>query len=74
MRTHKLRKPDFPAAVFALTQYTFGDKDYGDPRHHGTPQQRGEAVVAGFRAAFYDRLTFAAALEKGVIYVHSIAV
>jgi hypothetical protein len=68
----KLEMPDFPAAVFALTQYTFGDNNYGDPNHHGTSKERGEAVVAGFESAYRARESFAAALETGVRHAQQV--
>jgi len=69
----KLEMSDFPAAVFATTQYSFGDGNYGDPNHHGTPAERGDAVVAGFDCAYRARESFATALETGVRYVQRIA-
>ncbi len=69
----KLEMPDFPAAVFALTQYSFGDCNYGDPDHHGSSDERGAAVVAGFDSAYRAREGFAAALETGVRYARQVA-
>ena len=69
----KLEMPDFPAAVFATTQYSFGDNNYGDPTHHGTSAERGQAVVAGFDSAYRARESFATALETGVRYVQQIS-
>ena len=68
----KLEKPDFPAAVFAATQYSFGDNDFGSPKHHGTLRERGNAVVAGFESAFSARQNFETALQAGVNYVSKI--
>jgi hypothetical protein len=68
----KLEVPDFPAAVFATTQYSFGDGEYGDPDHHGCPAERGDAVVAGFDSAFRAKEGLAAALQTGVRYVQRI--
>jgi predicted metalloprotease len=68
----KLETSDFPAAVFAETQFNLGDKNFGDPDHHGSNKERGDAVVAGFEAAYRDRLDFMPALEKGVQYVMEI--
>jgi hypothetical protein len=69
----KLEMPDFPAAVFATTQYSFGDGDYGNPEHHGTSAERGQAVVAGFESAYRARESFATALETGIRHVQRIA-
>lgn len=47
----KREKPDFPAAVFAQTQHNFGDNMIDHPSHHGTPEERAAAIVAGFHFA-----------------------
>jgi hypothetical protein len=47
----KLERPDFPAVVFAKTQWGYGGGD------HGTKAQRGEAVEKGFLAAYDQKLT-----------------
>ena len=59
----KLERPDFPAVVFATTQRSFGGG--GD---HGTGEQRGEAVQAGFLAAYQQRLTPAQARDAGLAF------
>jgi hypothetical protein len=64
----KRERPNFPAAVFAMTQYTFGDNMIDDPRHHGSPQERGAAVVHGFEAAYRDKLTLSDAIDRGTKY------
>ena len=58
----KLERPDFPAVVFATTQRSFGGGD------HGTGAQRGEAVQAGFLAAYQQRLTPAQARDAGLAF------
>ena len=68
----KLESPDFPAAVFATTQYSFGDSDYGAPDHHGTKTERGQAVVKGFETAYSAQQSFEMALQTGVSYVQQI--
>ena len=67
----RLQRPDFPAAIFALTQFGFGDYT-DDIEHHGTPDERGEAVVAGYRAGYDEKLKFGYALESGIRYVNQI--
>jgi hypothetical protein len=67
----KRERPDFPAATFALTQFGYGDYS-NDSRHHGNPEERGAAVVAGYKAGYEERLKFGYALEKGVRYVLSL--
>jgi hypothetical protein len=69
----KLEMPEFPAAIFATTQYGFGDSNYGDPQHHGTSAERGQAVVAGFDAGYRARDSLVTALETGVRYVQQIS-
>ncbi len=59
---------DFPAAVVALAQYNLGDDATNEPDHHGTPDERGRAVVEGYKAAFERGESFKAAFEKGVAY------
>lgn len=58
----KLERPDFPAVVFATTQQSFGGGS------HGTGQQRGEAVQAGFLAAYQQRLTPVQARAAGLAF------
>jgi hypothetical protein len=68
----KLELPEFPAAIFATTQYSFGDDNYGSVNHHGTSTERGEAVVAGFNSAYRARESFTTALETGIRYVQQV--
>jgi hypothetical protein len=68
----KIQRPDFPAATFALTQFGFGDYT-DDIDHHGTPDERGAAVVAGYRAAYEEKLKFGYALESGIRYVSQVS-
>jgi predicted metalloprotease len=65
----KRERSSFPAAVFAMTQYTFGDNMANEPQHHGTPQERGAAVVAGYQAAYHDNCDLDSAIERGMQYV-----
>jgi hypothetical protein len=67
----RLEHPDYPAATFALTQFDYGDYSK-DIEHHGTPDERGDAVVAGYRAGYDERLKFGFALERGIQYVNRI--
>jgi predicted metalloprotease len=69
----KLERSNFPAAEFAATQFSFGDKAFGSIDHHGTPNERGAAVVAGYQAAFRDKQSFGTALETGVRYALQIS-
>lgn len=68
----KLDKPDFPAAVFALTQYNAGDDNVDSEGHHGTHQERGDAVSRGFQVAFGERRPISEAIDISTRYVKSI--
>ena len=65
----KMERPDFPAAVYATTQYGFGDYRSDSVRHHGRPEERAVAIVKGFEIAFRDRRSPAEALQIGMKYV-----
>jgi hypothetical protein len=65
----KRERPEFPAAVFALTQYNSGDDMLNDPDHHGTPDERGAAISRGYEAAYRERLSLGDAIEASVAYV-----
>jgi len=65
----KLEKNDFPAAVIAHTQWVGGDFNTWKPTHHGTPEERGQAVVEGFQAAFPDPKPFDRAFNDGMTFV-----
>lgn len=67
--TRKLQTPEFPAAVFAVTQFNLGDTRINHEQHHGTPEERGAAIAQGFNAAFRDRIGMAEAIEASVKYV-----
>jgi hypothetical protein len=45
----KQRQPDWAAVMHAITQFKFGDRQYANPQHHGTPEERKAAVDAGFQ-------------------------
>ena len=59
----KLEKPEFPAAVFAVTQFNLGDTRIAHQQHHGTPDERGAAITQGFNASFRNRISMAEAIE-----------
>lgn len=65
----KKERPSFPAAVIALGQYNFGDTNYGSKTHHGTPEERGKAVVRGFEDAFVHNKRLNEAIEASTAYV-----
>lgn len=63
-----IEKPNFPAAVFAITQRSFGGTTRGS---HGTGEERAEAVVHGFKGAYERRLSVAAGVEEGFQFAMS---
>ncbi|AWN35683.1 metalloprotease [Methylobacterium radiodurans] len=65
----KKESRDFPAAAFASMQHSIGDNSFGSVQHHGTAEERGAAVVAGFSSAFHMRQTLSEAIEAGISYV-----
>ena len=65
----KRERPSFPAAVFAMTQFTLGDESLNDPKHHGTHEERGAAVVRGFDVAFRERRPLGEAIDISTTYV-----
>jgi hypothetical protein len=68
----KLKKPSYPAAVFATQQYSAGDLQVNSPTHHGRPDERAAAVVRGFEAAYRERHNLAEAVQIGVNYVSTL--
>lgn len=68
----KLQKSDYPAAVYATKAHSIGDFMFTDRNHHGTPDERAAAIVAGFNASFRERKTFAQGIETGLNYVQSV--
>jgi hypothetical protein len=67
--TRKLQKPDYPAAVIAAQKYAGGNFLVNDRLHHGTPDERANAVVRGFEVAYRERRRFAEAIQIGMNYV-----
>jgi hypothetical protein len=65
----KKERATFPAAVFAMTQYTFGDNMVNAPDHHGTRDERAQAVIAGFEASYRNNLNLNDAIYRGMQYV-----
>ena len=65
----KLEEPNFPAVVFATTALKFGDHFIHQFSHHGTPDQRAQAVIKGFEAAYRQRLSLSDAIQLSINYV-----
>ncbi len=68
----KRRRPAFPAAVFAQTQFNFGDNMIDNPGHHGTPDERAAAIVKGFDIAYNQRKSLSEAIDVGMTYATSL--
>jgi predicted metalloprotease len=62
-------RPNFPAAVVALTQHHWGDTNFGSQQHHGTAEERGNAVVRGFETAYREKLGLSDAISTSLRYV-----
>src|ERR1700733_1633607 len=45
----KRRQSDWEPTAVAVTQFKFGDYEFANPMHHGTPEERQAAVEAGLR-------------------------
>jgi hypothetical protein len=52
---------------FANDLFSIGDYDFWSPQHHGTPEERVSAMLAGFNSS---NLTLSAAYQKGINYVN----
>jgi len=58
-------------AVFARSIHSKGDYSYNDKDHHGTPDQREDAMMAGYAAAAQG-LGFEPAAKRGASFVRRI--
>lgn len=67
--TRKRERQAFPAAVFATTQFTFGDNMVQSPSHHGTADERAAAVVKGFESAYRQKQNLNDAIDTSLSYV-----
>ncbi len=70
--TRKRERQAFPAAVFAMTQFTFGDNMVNSPSHHGTADERAAAVVKGFEAAYRQKQSLGDAVNSSLRYVSTL--
>ena len=66
------RNPQTPSASVAFAAYVTGDNRVTSFTHHGTPEERGQAVVAGYHQGYEQRSTFNDALVEGLRYVGAI--
>ncbi|MBI1818661.1 MAG: hypothetical protein HYR72_27065 [Deltaproteobacteria bacterium] len=65
------RGSDLHIETFAKSLYDKGDWNFNDPGHHGTPDERVNAMKRGFALA-RDKKSFSEAAENGAIYVLSL--
>jgi hypothetical protein len=65
----QLQRPAFPADVFRTTQFASGDNYFTDPQHHGTAEERGDAVLHGYKASHDQRLNLADGVQESLNYV-----
>lgn len=65
----KREKPDYPAAIYAVKAHEIGDTAFTDRNHHGTPDERADAVVQGFKAAYESHKSLDDAIQIGINYV-----
>jgi hypothetical protein len=65
----KRQKPSFPAAVFAMTFFNFGDTNFTKPSHHGTPDERAAALSYGFQSSFKDKKSLPEAIDISMRFV-----
>jgi predicted metalloprotease len=68
----KKERPTYPAAVVAVTLFSVGDTAFTEPGHHGTPAERGAAVVKGFEASFRSNKSLSEAIQESTSYVMTI--
>ncbi len=66
----KLQKPDYPAAVYAVTLESLGDFNFTNPTHHGTPAERVKAMIAGYEVGHAGK-SVAEAVEAGAQFVRT---
>jgi hypothetical protein len=68
----KRSRKNYPAAVFALTQFNMGDDRTTFEGHHGKPYERGQAVSAGFESSYNQNLSLSEAIEASKRFVTGI--
>jgi hypothetical protein len=68
----KLQRPDFPAAVYAVLGHSGGNYQVERMDHHGTPDERANAIVKGFETSFRQRRDPGDALQIGLNYARTL--
>ena len=52
-----------------MTQFNMGDEMVHNPQHHGTPDERANAIVRGFDVAYREQKPLSAAVDISTEYV-----
>jgi hypothetical protein len=65
----RLQQSTFNAAVIALTQSNAGDNMLKHPKHHGTPEERGQAIVKGYETGHDNRKSLLDSLDIGEKFI-----
>jgi len=65
----KLENKNFPAAVIAVAHGKLGDYNYNNPNHHGTPEERSQAIVEGFESSYRRGVKINDAFNEGLEFV-----
>jgi hypothetical protein len=68
----KEKQPDWPVVIQAITQFKFGDYQYANPLHHGTPAERSAAVQAGLKYGLGGRKRPVEVSRAGLEYVKTL--
>jgi len=68
----KRQQPEYPAVMQAMTQFRYGDGAY-KPIDHGSPEQRGAAVYAGYQLGQAEPLNPEQVTLRGLEYVTRLA-
>lgn len=64
-------RSNFPSEIFGMTQYNMGDAWVDQPEHHGTPEERGDAITQGFKAGFEGQ-AISEAIQNSMTYASSL--
>jgi hypothetical protein len=70
----KLDQIDYDAALQALNQFSNGDCQFDDLKHHGTDEERGKAVEAGFSLGIAGRKSPQEVANAGLEYVRNLTI
>lgn len=68
----KQKQPDWAAVMHGITQFKFGDNQFANIQHHGTPAERKAAVEAGFQFGLGGMKSPADVANSGLQYVRSL--